>query len=236
MTKLLYLGDTYLFQSPATIVAVCKDESDRTTIILDQTIFYPQGGGQPFDLGKIVLENAEFNVTAVRLDENGIVHHFGEFAKGSFEPGDIVTLHIDEARRVHHAKLHSAGHLIDCAITQLNLPLTPSKGYHFAEGPYVEYAGEIEQTPEMVAAIQDNVNELVANNISIMVNELSAEEAKKQGIVAPPGKSVRLVLFEGFEPCGCGGTHVRNAAKIGKIIIRKIKSKKGNVRISYEVV
>ena len=80
-TILLYLEDTYLFQETANIVESGKNENGKY-IILDKTIFYPQGGGQPTDTGTIQNENAQFDVSMVRMDENGIVYHYGEYSMG----------------------------------------------------------------------------------------------------------------------------------------------------------
>ncbi|MBX2866733.1 hypothetical protein KTR10_02165 [Candidatus Kaiserbacteria bacterium] len=65
---------------------------------------------------------------------------------------------------------------------------------------------------------------------------VSEEEARDRGMIAPEGKEVRTVGFEGHEPCGCGGTHVRSSKDIGHITIRKVSSKKGRTKISYSTV
>jgi len=235
MTHLLYLKDTYLFKSTATILEIKTLEDGRTAIILDQTIFYPQGGGQPCDTGIISTNQARFLVKDVRLDASGLVNHIGKFEQALLDPGQQVELEIDQARRILHAKLHSAGHLLDCSITQLGLKVKPSKGYHFADSPYVEYEGNIANSPEMLQAIQEKIDALIAANIPIIIQELSSEQAQQQSIKAPEGKSARIVTFDGFEPCGCGGTHIRNAQEIGYINIRRIKSKGGFSRVSYEI-
>ena len=204
-------------------------------VILDQTIFYPQGGGQPCDIGTISTNQARYRVTDVRLDAYGDVHHIGTFETAQFLPSDQVDLEIDQDRRIRNAKLHSAGHLLDCAVAQLGLQVNPSKGYHFSDSPYVEYEGVIENTPEMIQAIQKKIDALIAANIPVIIKELSHEQAQQQNIKAPEGKSARIVGFQGFEPCGCGGTHVSSAGQIGRIVIRKIKSKGGFARISYEL-
>jgi len=235
MTQLLYLQDTYLFKSTASVLEIRTLEDGRTAVILDQTIFYPQGGGQPCDTGIITKDQSKFLVTDVRLDASGTVYHMGTFQQAMFAPGDSVELEIDQDRRMRNAKLHSAGHLLDCAVTQLGLQVKPSKGYHFSDSPYVEYVGEIANTPEMIQAIQTNIDALIEANLPVIIQELSCEQALQQGIKAPEGKSARIVGFQGFEPCGCGGTHIKSAGQIGRIFIRKIKSKGGFIRISYEV-
>lgn len=237
MTNLIYLNDTYGFKATARVVELRTLEDGRTAIILDQTIFYPQGGGQPCDKGVISSESAEFNVSDVRLDKEGVVFHIGSFAKGAFKAGESVSLAIDQSRRITNAKLHSAGHLLDCAVRSLNVPLTPTKGYHFPEGPYVEYEGTLEVADDFINSLQKKVNELVAQNLSVIINQLTPEQAQEQGIIAPAGKSARVVSFKEFSECGCGcgGTHVCSSGEIGAITIRKIKSKGNSTKISYEV-
>ncbi len=101
---------------------------------MDGTIFYPQGGGQPYDQGVIESAKGKFLVEEVRFVD-GIVKHIGMFERGSFEKGDEVTCHVDKARRDLHSRLHSAGHIVDMGMTELGLGWIPGKGYHFPDGP-----------------------------------------------------------------------------------------------------
>lgn len=235
MTTLDYLNDTYLFKSEATLLEI-KDHELGTALILDKTIFYPQGGGQPSDTGSIMSGKETFTVKQVRLDKDGTVWHFGDFKETSFSCGDKVTLEVNEKQRIIHSQLHSAGHLIDCAITEMQLdPLKPIKGYHFLNGPYVEYEGIITDTEKVKLELETRVNQLIKQRIDISAINISSDEAIKQNLSIPEGKSARIIEFTGYEGCGCGGTHVKNTFEIGKITIRKIKSKKGNTRISYNI-
>ncbi|HAS46850.1 MAG TPA: hypothetical protein DCS93_40570 [Microscillaceae bacterium] len=235
MTQLDYLKDTFLFETSAQFLEV-KEHEKGIAVLLSNTIFYPQGGGQPADQGQIIGTSGEFQVQDVRLDAEGVVWHFGSFTSGSFTANERVTLKINRERRIQHAKIHSAGHLLDCAVEKLQLTqIIPTKGFHFPEGPYVEYEGVLENGAEMLPQIQTALNEVIGQNPAVIVKELTYEEAQAQGISAPPGKSARIVNFEGFAACGCGGTHMPNAQEIGSIQLRKIKSKKGKTKISYEV-
>lgn len=234
-TKQICLEDTYLFETEATFLGIQENEN-RPAVILDHSIFYPQGGGQPADRGKIESANGTFIVQDVRLDADGVVWHFGEFEKGNFQEGETVKLSIDKERRVQNAKLHSAGHLIDCAMHELGVDnIKPVKGFHFPDGPYVEYEGTLKNPAELVPKLEEKVNELISKNIQIEKRDLSPEEAKQEGIDAPPGKSARVINFAGFSGFGCGGTHVNSASEIGKITIRKIKCKSGSTKVSYEI-
>ncbi len=236
MTKLNYLENAYLFESGALFIEIKENEKGKA-VILDETIFYPQGGGQPADRGEIISEDNVFIVDDVRLDEEGTVWHFGEFKKGQFEKGEKVVLKIDKERRILNAKLHSAGHLLDCAVSKMKIEnLHPVKGFHFPEGPYVEYDGMIENPAEIIPILQKNIDDLIAQNVKVEKRNISPEEAQSKGIYTPAGKSTRVINFTGFSICGCGGTHVNSASEIGKITIRKIKSNQGKTKIAYSVV
>ena len=233
MTKLIYLNDTYLSTLNATIINELND-ANGLAIIVDRTIFYPQGGGQPSDVGFIKSDHATYKVSSVRLNDSGLVLHYGEYIEGAFAVGQQINLSIDLDKRIVNARVHSAGHLLDCAVSSLDLAhLKPTKGFHFPEGPYVEYEGVLENKNDWINPIQEKINDLVKENIQISNYSLSFEEAAQKKIWAPAGKSARVVDFEGFEGCGCGGTHVLNSSEIGEISIRKIKVKKGVTRIAY---
>jgi len=234
MTQLTYFENSYLFRSDAVIIEIIESEI-FTAVILDKTIFYPQGGGQPADKGTIVSKHSTFLVYDVRIDENGKVMHYGKFETDKFKPGETVTLIVDEENRIQNAKLHSAGHLLDCAVAKIGLNLKPTKGFHFIWGPYVEYKGSLTNESLILSDIEKVANELIEKNLRIEIKELTTQEAEQQGLGIFTGKSVRFINVEGYTGCGCGGTHVKSSGEIGKIIIRKIKSKNGITKISYQV-
>ena len=95
------------------------EENGRAVIILDQTIFYPQGGGQPYDKGLIEGPSGKFLVEEVRFVD-GVVKHMGTL-EGTLKPGDEVKCSVDEARRTLHSRLHSGGHVLDMAVNALGL-------------------------------------------------------------------------------------------------------------------
>jgi len=235
MTKLKYLDNTYLYKYEVTFREIKKNKKGKA-VILNETIFYPQGGGQPSDTGEIISGENTFFVNDVRLDESGEVNHFGDFRKGSFKMGDKVILKIDKDRRIFHARLHSAGHLLDSAVSKLKIEnLQPIKGHHFKDGSHVEYNGTVSNPAEIIPALQKCIDELIEQDIKLEKKDITAEEVQTKGILAPLGKPARVVNFEGFAMCGCGGTHINTASEIGRIIIKKIKSRKGKTKISYYI-
>ncbi len=229
MTTLLYLTDTYIFESGWVIQATWESEYGKY-IILDSTIFYPQWGGQPSDTGMISSETGIFEVKMVRMDEHGIVYHYGEYLTGKFVVGESISLKIDTDRRLLNAHNHSAWHLIDIAMRNIWLGyMTPMKWYHFADGPYVEYCGNLRQPIEWILSkLQKEIDLLIERNITMIIKYDTSMKS-------PEGKTPRYAHFEWYEWCWCGGTHVRSTGEIGKIMIRKVKMKDGNMRVSYNI-
>jgi Ser-tRNA(Ala) deacylase AlaX len=206
-------------------IADIKKENGITTIILDQTIFYPQGGGQPYDTGVISNDGGLFTVSEVSY-KDGIVNHIGIFEIGDFAVGDTVTCEVDVDKRKIHTRLHSAGHLLDIAIKELDLKWKPGKGYHFPQGPYIEYAGSLhgKDTTDLMKEIEAKCQEIIGRNIE---TRIEFSETKTQD-----GKLLRTVYY-GNVGIPCGGTHVANLKDISQVTIRKIKQDKETIKLSY---
>lgn len=242
-TKLIYLEQMGLLHTSAQVLENKKLEDGRAALLLDQTVFYPQGGGQPYDTGKITTQGAEFQVEEVRYQE-GQVFHIGQFTKGDFSPGAQVELVVDGVRRQLHRRLHSAAHVIDMVLAELKPDWIPGKGYHFPQGPYVEYA------PPNKPMLQDSERETLREQLETKINAIVAKDlpttikfvswAELSGLVRhvpenlPKDKPLRVVMYGPFA-VPCGGTHVDNLQDIGHIGIRKIKPEKGNIKVSYAI-
>jgi len=237
-TQLLYLESLDVTTSTAQVVNILI-ENDKTVIILDKTVFYPQGGGQPYDTGIIENNSGKFLVTEVRFVD-GIVKHIGMFVQGSFAVNDMVQCMVNLERRALNSRLHSAGHVIDMAVDRLGLDWVAGKAFHFPEGPYVEYAGNLEGTDkdELLKQIQDTCRNIVKTNFNTRLLFMSKSEmpsvCNHVPAYIPENKPGRVVMYGDFG-IPCGGTHVTQASEIGDIIIRKIKNEKGAIRVSYDV-
>ena len=239
MTKLIYLDNMQQLKCISTIKEIIKPESGNISIILDQTVFYPQGGGQPYDIG-IIFKNEEimFKVDEVRfIDEK--VHHFGSYINGSFNINDQVHCEVEENRRNINTRYHSAGHLIDMGLHELGKLWKPEKGYHFPNGAYVEYelAGNSFED-DSIKALENKCNEIIKRKIETSILFIDKSEMGKYCNFVPDylptGKPSRLVLYGNFG-IPCGGTHCKNLSEIKGITIRKIKKEKGAIRVSYSV-
>eukprot|EP01135_Chromosphaera_perkinsii_P008291 Nk52_evm2s1240 gene=Nk52_evmTU2s1240 len=225
-TKPLFFEDTYRFEETASVVYVspraCEEGiSGEFVVILDQTIMYPQGGGQPFDLGEIKSSTCSFKVKEVRNMKNGVVAHIGLFEGDNiFCAGDNVTVCVDSTRRVLNARLHSAGHLMDAALKNIGKDdLIPTKGYHFEDAPYVEYQGSIpvEERDEVKAKLNEECQRLIEEN--------EAVTKRMEG-------ETRYVTIAGLEGM-CGGTHVSSTGEIKKMTVTRLKKNKKLMKMSY---
>ena len=140
-THLLCLENTYNYSCTAKVVEVGV-LNEVSFVILDQTVFYPQGGGQPSDIGTTKSKKGVFEVTKCQIIEDKC-YQFGISSKGGLKVGDEVEVKIDSDKRNLHARINTAGHLIDLGLAKLGFELHPTKGYHFPAGPYIEYGGTL---------------------------------------------------------------------------------------------
>ena len=236
MTKLNYLENTYLFESEAKIIETWKDDFWEY-IILDETIFYPQGWGQPSDIWEIIFSENIFEVTKTMLDEKWIVFHYWEYCRdipcGYPEKDSTVRLKINSKNRIKNAKNHTAWHLLDIATKNIWLELIARKWFHFDTGCYVEYSWiyNVEQKEEILKKLNLEINKLISQNLKINVE-------KNLEWNSPEGKTFRKVSFENYKNnwCGCGWTHLNSIWELEKVEITNIKNKKWNCKISYKVL
>lgn len=238
-TLLKYLENSYLFESEAKVLGVSTNETGKIVVILDQTIFYPQGGGQPYDKGEINTATAKFNVEEVRFEE-GIVKHIGNYITGSFVGGDSVKLIVDSSVRMLNCRNHTAGHIIDLAVKNIGEKLTPIKGFHFPHGAYVEYQGLIneENKGEIKQKLEKEVNKIIEDSLPIETRLVSKEELSQLCSYVPDwipaDKPTRIVKVGEYSAHPCGGTHVKNTKEVGPIVL-ELKNKSGNTRINYQI-
>lgn len=155
-----YFLDTWKFEGEGTVldvIAPATEEDKLFKVILNKTIFHPQGGGQPKDKGFLTSEDGaiKFEVTDLKILDEAILHVGSFSGDAHFEIGSTVKQQIDGDFRSINARIHSAGHLLDIAMNRAGrTDLQPSKGYHFQEGPYVEYIGKVEP-PDQAKLLED---------------------------------------------------------------------------------
>ena len=252
-TKKLYLEDTYLYECDAKIFSYELGEEGTATIIVDQTCFSPQGGGQPTDEGDIFLGNCAFKVKMVKMNDKHQVVHSGSGSPEFFallKGGETAAkLKIDQKLRKLYARLHSAGHALDMAMGSIGYGerLIGVKGYHFLDGPHVEYIlkGEPLSKEEMDALpgqLSSEMRKLVEADIPTIVQSIEKEQVPI--ICGADCRNVDLTNYPDtirmVSLCGmyipCGGTHIKSSSEIGsEVEVTKVKKKKQTYRVSYTI-
>ncbi|KAA8527460.1 hypothetical protein F0562_034825 [Nyssa sinensis] len=250
-TKLDYYSDMSKLQSKASIISYFQGEDGRPALILESTIFHPQGGGQPSDTGFITISadsDSKFVVQDVR-SKGGIVCHYGlvdntdEEFESKLKKGIEVFLYVDELRRKLNSRLHSAGHLLDACVRNVGLGhFEPGKGYHFPDGPFVEYKGTVPQNElqSKQKELELEANKLIASGGKVSAVILPYEEASELcgGSLPdyiPKGSTPRIVKLGDMPGCPCGGTHVSDLSEIISMKVSQIRTKKGLTKVFYSV-
>jgi len=236
-TQALYLENSLVSENNAKITAlVVMDQS--IGVYCDTTIFYPQGGGQPCDLGVLVVEGQSYEVRYVEKTDLGIAHivMFDDHLAAAIDKE--VIQRIDRARRVTNSRLHSAGHLISHILEVMDNNLTPIKGHHFLDSSFVEML-ELERTTTSFSI--ENINKEINNaisqartisNIAVDFDQMNTLRPLLSPHI-PVSQFIRMIKIDGYLPVPCGGTHVSNTVELSGLHVTKIKRKKDRIKLSY---
>jgi misacylated tRNA(Ala) deacylase len=229
-TELLFRDDAYLKTATARVTA-----AGEGWIELDRTIFYALGGGQPGDTGFVIRENGErLAIADTRKGEvAGVVRNFLAPGTAAPQPGELLTLELDWARRYALMRLHTALHVMSCVVT------APVTGGNIApDKARLDFDIDIQLLD--AARIESETNALIARSVAtetiwITDEELDArpELVKTMSVQPPRGAGrVRLLKIPGIDLQPCGGTHVANIGEIGDIRVTRIRNEgKRNKRV-----
>ena len=194
------------------------------TIFVDETPFYATMGGQVGDIGMIRSADGAFKVEDTVKMLGGKVGHIGRMVSGMFKTGDTVTLEVDAERRKATCKNHSATHLLQKALRMvLGTHVEQAGSYNDDERLRFDFSHFSAMTAEELEKVEQIVNEKIAENIPVVTEVLTVEEAKKTGAMAlfgeKYGETVRVVEMGDFSKEFCGGTHVGNTGVISSFKI-----------------
>ena len=232
MTEPLFREDAYLRECTARVVRAAGGG-----VVLDRSVFYATGGGQPGDSGTLRWEGGEIQVaTAVKGDGAEIVHLAAEGVALPPEGAEVVA-ELDWERRHRHMRVHTGLHLLSVVI-----PLPVTGGQIAADKGRLDF--DMAEPPEDREALETALNALVAADHPVTTEWITADElmsrpemVKTMAVKPPVGQGrVRLVRIGG-EPSvdlqPCGGTHVRRTGEIGRLALGKIEKKgRQNRRVS----
>ena len=222
MTRKLYDEDSHLSRFSARVEA-CVPDGDRWRIVLDQTAFFPEGGGQSADTGTL----GAARVLDVQELEGRIVHVTDQ----PLEPGAAVEGVLDWAQRFRRMQEHSGEHIISGLVHRLYG--YTNVGFHLGEETVtMDYDGEL--TKEQLAELESLANEAVWKNVPITAEYPSEETLRtlEYRSKLELTENVRIVTIEGYDVCACCAPHVSRTGEIGAIKIIDSMRHRGGVRLT----
>jgi misacylated tRNA(Ala) deacylase len=234
MTVLLFRSDPYLQDAPARVIG----HTAEGAILIDRSIFYPTGGGQPGDSGWIVWPGGRLPVATTIKAEGGLIGLVPGEALPLPATGADIRLVLDWDRRYRHMRMHTALHLLSVVI-----PLPVSGGQIGSERSRLDF--DMPDPPGDVEAIETALNALVDRDLPVREDWISETElaaspelVKTMSVRPPSGQGrVRLIrIGEGADQVDlqpCGGTHVARTGEVGRVELGKIEKKgRQNRRVS----
>ena len=234
MTITLYLGDSYLRECDAQVVSV----TDGKFIVLDQTVFYPKGGGQPCDTGKICRDDEEFRVVYAGTFSEEPSH---EVDRPGLKTGDKVRCIIDWERRYKLMRSHTAAHLFASLLCNGTGALVTGNQLEEDKIRFDFSLAEFDR--DILTQYIDETNRILRKGASVKWYELPKKEALRiPGVIKmakalPPDRPfLRIVDIEDLDRQADGGTHVKNLNEVGQIRLLKAENKgKDNRRVYFTV-
>ena len=211
------------------------EAGEEAALVLEETPFYAESGGQVGDVGEIIAGDAMFEVTNTFKSGGGVIVHQGVLRSGELEEGGAVTAEVNEETRTATMRNHTAAHLLQAALRQVL-------------GTHVEQAGQLvdpqrmrfdfthfsAMTAEELSRVEAQVNDWVLAGIPLDIREMPIEEARKLGAMALFGEKygdiVRVVRVGEVSAEFCGGTHVENTGRLGLFRIVSESSVAAGVR------
>ena len=212
------------------IKAIVKDNEivesavagDKVVVVLDQTTFYPEGGGQAGDTGVLVNKNEDIVVEVVdtKKGANNTIKHIGLVKSGMINNGERLTTIVNKETRMASARNHSATHILHKVLKEVL-------------GDHVNQAGSLVTperlrfdvthfeaiTKEELKVIEEKVNDIILESLNITCENMSISDAKNKGAMAlfgeKYGEEVRVVSMGDYSIELCGGTHLTNTSQIG---------------------
>ena len=235
MTELLYQMDSYLREFEAVVTEVVGDG-----VVLDQSGFYPGGGGQPNDVGRLLFDGGEWDVVKVGRKDGRVVHRLD---RDPPPVGARLKGVLDWERRYALMRTHTAMHVL-CGVIWRDYEASVTGGKMELLRGRMDFEFERMQR-ELVSEIEEKINVEVAAARPVSTRILEREEAfripdlirTKINLLPPQIAQVRVVEIEGLDLQADGGTHVANTSKVGALRIVDYKSKgRINKRLVVELV
>ncbi|WP_203247415.1 alanyl-tRNA editing protein [Sporosarcina beigongshangi] len=221
----LYYIDAYCKSFTAHVIKAAQDEQGRPYVVLDNTVFYPEGGGQPADTGTLN------GISVLHVEEVGgeVRHMVAESLTSASEVEGVI----DWERRFDHMQQHAGQHILSAAFVELFG--FPTISFHLGK-EMVSIDLDVEEvSPEQLAAAERLANDIILENRLIETKwvtegELDQYSLRKQLTVTD---EIRLVIIPNFDDNGCGGTHPSSTGQVSALKILSTEKQKRKVRVHF---
>ena len=245
MGEQLCYTDAYARTVEARVLAVDSDAGPNPIVVLDRTVFYPGGGGQPSDRGLLLrtADGRQWTVRAARKADGEVVHELEASPDGPPAVGDALEVDLDWARRLALMRTHTALHAL-CGVVWRDYGALVTGGNMEPGSGRMDFEFE-RMTADLVDAIEDAVNRELVIGREVRVNVLPRDEAfaipdliRTKVNLLPPGiDEIRTIEIVGLDLQADGGTHVANTTEVGRIRVTGYESKgRINKRIRIALV
>jgi misacylated tRNA(Ala) deacylase len=235
MTEKVFYQDSYQKTLSSEVVEVLDNG-----VILAATIFYPLGGGQPGDTGRLTINARDYRVVDTRYadDRHNIVHILEDDDLSAIQVNDKVDMEIDWERRHRLMRMHTSMHLV-CSL--ISAQATGGAVGETESRLDFDLQGEVVDKEQLTADLNALIDKAIPVTIGAITDaelDQKPELVRTMSVQPPRGHgTVRTISIENTDYQPCGGTHVRNTAEIGELVVTGLKNKgRQNKRISLALV
>ncbi len=210
----------------------------RPSVVLEQTLFYPEAGGQLADQGQLAVAGRTFPIDDVQVDDDGVIHHLGPGIASLHEAlasGAPLTIRGEIAidRRRDFMAQHTAQHALSRSL--LDVAAAPTVSSRLGANACTIDVDRAEVHERDIAGAEDLVNAIVQDDVPVRALFPTADELAKMDLRRAPKVSanVRIIDIEGFDLSPCGGTHCTRTGQIGYVRVVGVERYKGKIRVSF---
>jgi misacylated tRNA(Ala) deacylase len=235
MTEKVFYQDSYQKALSSEVVEVLDNG-----VILAATIFYPLGGGQPGDTGRLTINARDYRVVDTRYadDRHNIIHILEDDDLSAIHVNDTVDMEIDWERRHRLMRMHTSMHLV-CSL--ISAQATGGAVGETESRLDFDLQGEVVDKEQLTADLNALIDKAIPVTIGAITDaelDQKPELVRTMSVQPPRGHgTVRTISIENTDYQPCGGTHVRNTAEIGRLVVTGLKNKgRQNKRISLALV
>ncbi len=231
MTKKKYWDDPFA-TTLETRGAAAASFGGKPSIVLAETIFYPEGGGQLGDTGVLRVGNATVRVEDTQIDDDGTIHHIVERTTPCAET-ETVSGTIDVARRRDHMAQHTAQHMLSRAL--LDVAHAPTVSARLGASACTLDVDRAAIADAELGRVEDLVNDVIRSDVTVRALFPTAAELASMDLRRAPkvDAGVRIIDIEGFDLTPCGGTHCTRTGQIGLLRIAGVERYKGKLRVGF---